>query len=220
MINNNNNNFWNINSNNGSINKNNLNSNSIKITSDPRINDILPENAQNSSANKSNTFNNISTYSNNSNSKITFNNNGRQPNKNANNNSSLVNNSSSKNSAVRAGNPQFRPLSDSRLYEMANQYITTDESLEKFQTRLRTKYGSLYNANGNFSSNLHVINEKPSTNPVLHDITNPNHIQNNNYINKETYKSEALNNIIKTKKVDRLSKNIASNLEYYNMIES
>lgn len=176
---------------------NNLNSHS-QNTSNNLINQgNMTQNNQNSSANKNNSASN----SNHSGSKMTFNNNATQH-------------------MARGNIPLFKPLSDSRLYEMANQYITTDESLEKFQARLKTKYGSLYSANGNFNSNLHVINETISPN------NNNNYRENNNAlisdISSNNYK-ESLNtnsNCKKNKRKDRLTKNIASNLEYYNMIES
>ncbi len=154
----------------------------------------ITQNIQNSSTNKNNTSN-----SNNSNSKLTFYN----------------------NSSLGKGNiPPFKPLSDSRLYEMANQYITTDESLEKFQVRLRGKYGSIYTSNRNLNSNLHVINEVRSPN---NNSYNNNFKDNNNLINEvsnNNYRETINTNSNKNKKTDRLAKNIATNLEYYKMIES
>jgi hypothetical protein len=102
---------------------------------------------------------------------------------------------------------------------MANQYITTDESLEKFQARLKTKYGSLYTANPNYrqESNLHVIDEARS--PVNHThrenavMSEVAHFNNHN-------RENASSNANKNKRIDRLAKNIASNLEYYKFIES
>lgn len=184
----------------------NLNSNSNNSSNNnnnPRLNNIS-QNIQNSSANK----NNNSSNSNNSNSKITFNNNYSGKNKN------------------RPNMPGFRPLSDSRLFEMANQYITTDESLEKFQARLKTKYGSLYTANAsNLGTNLHVINEARS--PVSNTHRENNGALMNEIVhgtsgngNREGNGSGFNGNAAKGKRVDRLAKNIASNLEYYKMIES
>jgi len=103
---------------------------------------------------------------------------------------------------------------------MANQYITTDESLEKFQARLKNKYGSLYSTNENLNSNLHVISETKSPNNNCNNFKdNPllNEVSNNNY--RDNLNSNSIN-YQKIKKIDRLSKNIATNLEYYKMIES
>ena len=201
----------NINSNNNrsSINLNNLakkdyltningNSNNTSNNNNNQINPQLnniSQNIQNSSANKNNNTSN----SNNSNSKITFN-----------NNSNPVKNPGKGNI------PGFKPLSDSRLYEMANQYITTDESLEKFQARLKTKYGSLYTANQNYQgSNLHVINETRS--PVGNTHRESALMSEVAYCNN---REDISSNASKNKRVDRLAKNIATNLEYYKFIES
>ena len=184
---------------------NNLNNNNItkNMNNINNVNnqDQLERNNYNNQTNQthnnsSNKKVNISSYSNSntSNSKITFNNNSGK-------------------TAGRSNNPNFRPLSDSRLYEMANQYITTDESLEKFQTRLKNKYGNIYTSGVNPNSNLQIINERNNYN------------ENSNFNNRE--KQGNSNQLIhsgsltsKNKRPDRLSKNIASNLEYYKIIES
>jgi hypothetical protein len=136
----------------------------------------------NSSSNKNSNVNvTNNSHSNTSNSKITFNNN-----------------------SAKTSNPNFRPLSDSRLYEMANQYITTDESLEKFQSKIKNKNGNIYplgiNVNNN---NLPTINETLNY--------NSRELQGNNQL--------IPSGSVKSKRQDRLSKNIATNLEYYNMID-
>ena len=146
----------------------------------------ISQNIQNSSSNK-----NVNNSSNSNNSKISFNN-------------SINKNKSNK------PNQLFRPLSDSRLFEMANQYITTDESLEKFQARLKNKYSSIHTHNNvninNYNSNLDVIEERiPSKG-------NKNILIDNSYVNKKESS--------KNKKNDRLTKNIISSLDYYKMIES
>jgi len=178
--------------------KNNNSNNTCNNLMNNQVNNIS-QNIQNSSANKNNNTSN----SNNSNSKITFNN----------NNSGMHLN--------RGNIPGFKPLSDSRLYEMANQYITTDESLVKFQSKLKTKYGSLYTTNPIYhNSNLHVISEARSPVSNTHrDNQLMNEVAHGSY-NRERIGSNASGNTGKTKRVDRLAKNIASNLEYYKMIES
>lgn len=179
-------------------NSNNSGNNLLNNNNQPMNN--VSQNIQNSSLNKNNTTN-----SNNSNSKITFNN----------NNSGM--------NPSRGNMPGFKPLSDSRLYEMANQYITTDESLEKFQARLKNKYGSLYTSNPNYlNSNLHVINEARSPVAELHkENAIFSEVTHGGY-NREGsgYNGNSNANAGKNKRVDRLAKNIASNLEYYKMIES
>lgn len=196
----------NSNSNNTTNNNHNINYNNQNNNQNNNAHQLnnISQNIQNSSATKNHNTSN----SNNSNSKITFNN----------------SNNPSKHGG-RANAQGFRPLSDSRLYEMANQYITTDESLEKFQARLKTKYGSLYTANQNYGqgSNLHVIDEARS--PVNHThrenavMSEVAYINNNNY-NSNNRENASSNFGNKNKRTDRLAKNIASNLEYYNFIES
>ncbi len=101
---------------------------------------------------------------------------------------------------------------------MANQYITTDESLEKFQARLKTKYGSLYTANANYlGSNLQVINEARS--PVMSQTHRENAVLNE--VTQTNFNREGIShNASKNRRMDRLGKNIATNLDYYKFIES
>jgi hypothetical protein len=92
---------------------------------------------------------------------------------------------------------------------MANQYITTDESLEKFQSNLKNKYGSIHTGGVNPYFNLQTINETSNYNSKEFQQAN----------SQMTPSASGLSTL-KNRKPDRLTKTIATNLEYYNKIES
>ena len=55
---------------------------------------------------------------------------------------------------------KYLPIPDSRLFDLANQYLTTDESLERFQYSLKKKNESLDDKSSMFS----IIEEEKETN--------------------------------------------------------
>jgi hypothetical protein len=108
-------------------------------------------------------------------------------------------------------------ISDAKLLEMANQYITTDESLDRFQNRLREKFLKSQTD----SSQIKIVN--PNTNRKINDNKSFNQVltntENNNNINIIT-NSASNNTTVKVTTNKNLPKNISRALEYYNIVES
>lgn len=97
----------------------------------------------------------------------------------------------------------IRPIADSKLLDMANQYITTDESLDRFQTQVNEK-----NKKFNILKEEYVRN----VNTTLKSKINTGNIFNT-LIEEKKHKA----NIESTMKIP---KNVARALEYYNFLES
>jgi hypothetical protein len=111
-------------------------------------------------------------------------------------------------------------LSDSKLLEIANQYITTDESLEKFQLRLREKYKKSRSEQNDNLITKDILKYNQSFNQVQSAMnsgtsTNPNNLPQNidkPPINKNDKKKQIRSNLP--------TKNIATKFDYYDMIQS
>jgi hypothetical protein len=54
----------------------------------------------------------------------------------------------------------IQSLSDSKLLELANHYITTDESLEKFQARLREKYKNIREDRDSYAKEIDMVRKE------------------------------------------------------------
>lgn len=99
---------------------------------------------------------------------------------------------------------------------MANQYITTDESLDRFQNRLKEKYLKSQNEVGQInylnSNPPRKIIDNKSFNQVFMNLENSNNL---NIIANTASKTITVKAITKS-----LPKNISRALEYYNIVES
>lgn len=107
-------------------------------------------------------------------------------------------------------------VSDSRLLEMANQYITTDESLEKFQARLREKYNKISSDRNDYMMIVeNSLKEKMRTNKSFNQAQfSSNNLTQSNTPSHLSKKAQTQN------KNSLLSKNIATALEYYDKIQA
>ena len=68
----------------------------------------------------------------------------------------------------------FQNVSDSKLLELANQYITTDESLEKFQARLKEKTAYFTKSLIDKKDKVETKQESSAINPSLGNIKGHN----------------------------------------------
>jgi len=108
-------------------------------------------------------------------------------------------------------------ISDAKLLEMANQYITTDESLDRFQNRLREKILKIQTEAGQ----INIVNPNPSRKITDNKSFNQvlTNTENNNNINI-ILNSTSKNTTVKVPTNKNLPKNISRALEYYNIVES
>ena len=108
-------------------------------------------------------------------------------------------------------------ISDAKLLEMANQYITTDESLDRFQNRLREKFLKSQTEAGQ----IKVVNPNPQRKIIDNQSFNQalTYTDNNKNINIVT-NSTSKNPTVKVATNKNLPKNISRALEYYNIVES
>jgi hypothetical protein len=99
----------------------------------------------------------------------------------------LINKKTHNHNKYKVNPHSLQNVSDSKLLEMANQYITTDESLEKFQSRLKEKNSTFVMSKINDRERGVSSNEK--TEKLLLD--NKNNISNSNVLsnNKEILSS-------------------------------
>lgn len=106
-------------------------------------------------------------------------------------------------------------LSDSKLLDIANHYITTDESLEKFQARLRDKYKNVREFRDDYVKVVETnLREKTKINKCFNATACSD-------VNKPKSKEVFTNNLSKKgKEKDKMPKNISTALEYYNIISN
>lgn len=121
--------------------------------------------------------------------------------------------------APKAKNPlNLYNISDNRLLELANQYITTDESLDKFQSRLKEKYKDIGKEKNDFVAIVKQnYNEKMRVNHHLNSVgvnSSSDYNQKSNDLPLPSKKEQK--ELLKNK----MSKNITKALEFYNIIES
>lgn len=119
----------------------------------------------------------------------------------------------------------INPLSDSKLYEMASNYITTDESLENFQQNYlknniteKKHFDSYNNSNTINKLNCEVNDNQININDCdnEYDFINKHQRKANSILSKENLDNKSCCSFTR---LDRLSKNICKNLEYYEHIE-
>jgi hypothetical protein len=108
-------------------------------------------------------------------------------------------------------------VSDSRLLELANQYITTDESLEKFQQRLKEKY-KFMNRDDYMMVVDNTFREKNKINKNFGELIN-NAAKEKSIINPDNNNLKKVSQTTKPKQGGKGNKNITSDLGYYDMLE-
>jgi hypothetical protein len=86
---------------------------------------------------------------------------------------------------------------------MANQYITTDDSLEKFKTEINEKNKKFHSVKDDYVKNLNNnLKNKIKTGKIF-----------NTMLDESKPKEKIINKI-------KIPKNVAKALEYYNFLES
>jgi hypothetical protein len=118
---------------------------------------------------------------------------------------------------------QISHLSDSKLYEIASNYITTDESLENFKrNKLKSKNKNFYSAEYNSSSRIYFDYQdaKSKVNNNICDSEKVNVRKHERKISNNLSMERLGNRSCKSsKRTDSLGRYISNNLEYYKFIE-
>ena len=128
-------------------------------------------------------------------------------------------------------NKTGRPdISDSRLMEMANDFIKTDESLELFQARMREKYSKFNSDRLSKINPLDMVNKELNKNIKSFNKTDLRGSSSTSSSHNKNRNANLENNInsIDTKKQDSKDKNKDNKLytnfdeafKYYNLLET
>jgi hypothetical protein len=94
------------------------------------------------------------------------------------------------------------PSTPDKLLDMANQYMNSNDSLEKFQSVMQDKYKKLNEYKSKYVNDIsETLKQRVEVGKILNDV-------------------EEKKEVIKKPDGIKLPKNIATALEYYNMIQS